>query len=310
MRRICARSVAKAVGIAVVIAVLSANVFMIRDARAVAASTHAPVDGAAPAGSSVMVCDQCPAFVRVPGGELIRPEELRREPGRLQLDGFLISETEVTVAQYRECVEDGICRAPARDIALEYQPDFPIVYVSWAGAVDYTRWLSEKTGYAAALPTEAEWEYAALGGHSDDFFGAKSLRNVTENCRGCALPSRRGALAPVGLNVPNRYGVFDAYGNVQEWTSECAPNTEKGFFGDDKAVFAPFCEMHVVKGGSFKSNPEKNSIFFRSLIYAGCFDDAGRPMRRSAEQACKGYHQQDLGFRIVIRNIAESSNDR
>ncbi|MHC4154052.1 MAG: SUMF1/EgtB/PvdO family nonheme iron enzyme [Planctomycetota bacterium] len=67
---------------------------------------------------------------------------------------FYISETEVTIEQYRKFKSD----YPGFSDKLDNDPY--ATGVSWYDAADFCRWLGEKEGLPYRLPTEAEWEYA------------------------------------------------------------------------------------------------------------------------------------------------------
>jgi formylglycine-generating enzyme required for sulfatase activity len=133
---------------------------------------------------------------------------------------------------------------------------FPVIAVTHHAAMEYCRWLSEKTGKVYRLPTEAEWEWACrAGAASDDLSKLDEISWYEKNSN--------DSPHPVGKKKPNAWGLHDMYGNVAEW---CLDSYKKDFystFPKDKISIMPFNPPSedrypdVVRGGSWNDGPEK-----------------------------------------------------
>jgi formylglycine-generating enzyme required for sulfatase activity len=111
---------------------------------------------------------------------------------------------------------------------------YPVADLSRLNAMQFTKWLSIKTGRFYRLPTEAEWEYAARADRKTAYFwGPKpdSLNRVAwffdnserENPEKNGYPKNEDPYTAgygyrqVGKLEPNPWGLHDMYGNVSEW---------------------------------------------------------------------------------------------
>lgn len=145
-------------------------------------------------------------------GELGASEESPRF--KMQVAGFCLDVTEVTVKAYRECVEAGRCK-PANDgrrfcnLRWEGRDEHPINCVDWFQARDYCAWRN------ARLPAEEEWEYAARGG---DDYREFSWGNEKPDRQVCWM--HPGGSCEVKQFEAGAFGLYDMTGNVWEWTRD------------------------------------------------------------------------------------------
>ncbi len=167
-------------------------------------------------------------------------------------------------------------------------PDQPVVRISWKRAVDFCRWLSEKTGRDFTLPTEAQWEWACRAGAAtplywgqpkDDFAASANLADVSlrrMDTFGWNLPSgaiyewrptqasandKHRVSARVGSFRPNRWGLHDMHGNVAEWTR--TSYRPYPYLPDDGRNDGDARARKVVRGGSWYERPSRARSAFR-----------------------------------------------
>jgi formylglycine-generating enzyme required for sulfatase activity len=258
-------------------------------------------------GERLRDCENCPEMVVIPAGRFLMgtprsiqvatevPAEL--DPVEITIGrDFALGRYEVTRAQYadfaratgrerqlvrcrtwveeRQGFRDLEVRWDAPNVPAQPRPDHPATCVDWHDARAYAAWLSERTGHAYRLPSEAEWEYAAkAGSRALQSWGAatrKHCRHANSNDRATlaryplawtivACDDGFADVAPVGSLRPNAFGLYDMIGNVWEWLEDCSSLSYFGRPLDQRAwTWEGGCKRRIQRGGGWSTGPERS----------------------------------------------------
>ena len=241
-------------------------------------------------------------FIKIPSGSFNMGsndgDPYEKPVHRVSVSAFELSESEVTVGQYRKCVSAGVCTNPDTGDDCNWgksgREDHPINCVDWGQARTFARWAG------GDLPTEAEWEYAAKAGTQtlrfwgDDPFDGCAYANTFDLSAEPVYPLAWEAaqckdgypdLSPVGAFGPNAFGLHDMIGNVWEWIEDCSSRSYIGRPKDATPWEWPGCQRRIQRGGSWITAPARS----RSAYHGD-----GRPTDRSVF----------FGFRVV-RELSE-----
>ncbi len=153
---------------------------------------------------------------------------------------------------------------------IESLMDHPVVHIAWEDAEAYAKWAGKR------LPTEAEYEWAAMGGQKDPIYPwgntIPSQAVDKANFWQGAFPyldnkeDGYGGTAPVKTYPPNPYGLYEIAGNVWEWCSDKyhhqayqmtrSQKLVKNPAGPDQSFdpAEPQIPKRVIRGGSFLCN--------------------------------------------------------
>lgn len=187
--------------------------------------------------------------------------------------------------------------------------DHPVVHVAYADAEAYAAWTGK------ALPTEAEWEFAARGGldGSEYAWGDELepdgviLANYWRGRFPFSNLRKDGGYrtTPVRSYPPNGYGLHDMIGNVWEWTSD--------WFAPSKTLSkpkrkSPCCVIPDPRGGNLRGSVDRKSplpAIGRKVLKGGSHLCAAnycqryRPAARHAQAIDSA--TSHIGFRCVMR---------
>ena len=245
-------------------------------------------------------------------------------------NGFWLSETEVTLKMYKQFIEEnpnylsssrnvGILTS---DIKKDYnsndyswrsvgfiQSDLhPVTLISAHDAIVFCKWLSKRLNVSIRLPYDTEWLYAASEGkddiHSciiteDNFFkyGNFADKKFYEFFRHTSKDEYSDGYiftAPVKSYLPNKWGLYDMFGNVSEIT---IPSYLAEYYNDlignvsEKTAFSNKIKEFDVSlyGGSWLEKP--HIILFGPKLY---------PFETSCFSRKSNRADNHIGFRLLL----------
>ena len=209
-------------------------------------------------GTTFRDCAECPEMVVVPAGsfEMGSSKNDREKPVH-QVNiakPFAIGVREVTFDEWDRCVSEKGCKFRPGDRGWG-RGSRPVINVSWMDAKEFVTWLSQKTGQAYRLPSEAEWEYAARGGTSTSFWWGRGVGARHANCRECSTGESEQT-SPVGTYKANPFGLYDTAGNAAEWVEDCWNDDYHKAPTNGSAWLTGQCRLRVLRGGSFDSESD------------------------------------------------------
>ena len=191
---------------------------------------------------------------RIEGGPFYLERKTRKPRRQVKIGTFYLARTEVTVAQYRECMEalDGCTRPKFRlrecNRDVPEHAGHPVNCVDWQQAVEFCRWAGGR------LPSETEWEYAAGGARRRKFpWGSRTATCdravMVDHAPGCGGHTTLEVCSrPLG---DSKHGLCDMAGNVRELVADCWQESHDRDPRDGKPWISSPCKSRVARGGSF-----------------------------------------------------------
>lgn len=283
-------------------------------------------------------CPECPEMATIPPGSFQMGAGSEDEKGfieesprhQVRIKGFSISKFDVTRGEWKSFVDatsrttatgcgySGLPKEERAKASWQYlgfpQDDrHPVVCVTFQDALDYTKWLSKKTGHIYRLLSEAEWEYAARAGTTTAFPWGVAASHESANYGGDnpgpGLAQGRDewvGTSPVGSFLANAFGLYDMNGNVMQWVQDCFSNGYTDVPGDGSAFLA---DKPVAAMTGYLAAMNGTSACSYRMLRGGDWGDPPRMIRSAFRnfapfvgQTLATYRSAGLGIRVAREN--------
>ena len=206
---------------------------------------------------------------------------------------FELMRHEVTVAQYRHCVNAGVCSQPGTEPYCTWshsvgrRENHPVNCVSWYQIMSFAQWVG------ARLPTESEWEFAARSRGQDlDYpWGPGDPTCGLANHSQCSEGTTEVCSYPIGNT---RQDLCDLAGNLWEWTLDEYHESYQGAPDDGSSWCTDECLINARNLESEAHTPMK-MVIRGGGWYFGTFNL--RTQNRSSSQA--SLHYTNHGARLA-----------
>jgi formylglycine-generating enzyme required for sulfatase activity len=227
----------------------------------------------------------------------------------------------------------------------DFRANHPVVGVMWCGAAAYCNWLSTQKGLSQCynlstwvcdftkngyrLPTEAEWEYAARGGHTNPYYNypnGNTIDITSVNLPNSKDPYETGDYpntTPVGFydgklklkddynwpgsaisyqtsNGANGFGLYDMEGNAWEFVND--------WYGQDYYSISPYDNPKGPDTGFIMPDGKpyrgmRGGNWYNGLVTNGVNDGHSRVSNRNPSYyrgpQDPNHPYYHLGFRVV-----------
>jgi toxoflavin biosynthesis protein ToxD len=237
-------------------------------------------------------------MILIPAGKFLMGSDPEKDPDArddeqpqhlLYLPDYYLAKTPVTNGQYRAFVmaTNYNPQGPLTSRQLpEDKVDHPVVQIPWYRAVAYCRWLSEVTGRAYSLPSEAEWEKGARGTDGRVYPWEDEWDPRRCNSReGGSLDTTSVKAYPDGASP---YGILDLAGNISEWT---------------RSIWGQY--PYIVQDGRERlerlNSLSRLTVLGPPVLRGGSFYEHGRNVRCAVRlKGSGGSRDWSIGFRVVV----------
>ena len=164
------------------------------------------------------------------------------------------------------------------------------------------------------VPTEAEWEYAARAGSTNELYNAETTVTTYETFKTLAkqignvlrgsntaeanrnVAPDDGGTKPVGMYIPNAWGLYDVIGNVCEWTRDY---WSSGFgYKNEEWLVNPYPpsrddNLFCYRGGAYSHQTSGDNA-----SYSAALGRLSGKYRQSGYAAVSPIASGSIGFRI------------